>query len=111
MGRHPTNCFERNNSQQSRADEGTDPGEEEEEPHDGALHGLGSCRIGKLQTCENNKSMVMVILLADMPVEVCKGYRQPINIFLIFKVTSSDAFVLPQIIQYKGYTRSSAETR
>lgn len=51
VGWHPANRLEGDNSQQPVAHKGADPREKEEEPHDGALHGLGGCRIGKLQTC------------------------------------------------------------
>lgn len=54
MGRHPANCLQGNDSQQSRAYKGANPREEEEEPHDGTLHGLWGCRIGKLQTYNKN---------------------------------------------------------
>lgn len=55
MGRHPADFLEGDDRQQTGAYEGANPGEEEEEPHDGALHGLGGSRISKLQTCITEK--------------------------------------------------------
>lgn len=54
VGGHPANTLEGDNGQQTRAHEGADPREEKEEAHDGALHGLGGCRISKLQTCNES---------------------------------------------------------
>lgn len=48
---HPPDGPERHERQQPRAHEGADAGEEEEQTHDGALHGLGRSRVGELQTC------------------------------------------------------------
>lgn len=51
---HPPDGPEGHQRQQPRAHEGPDAGEEEEQAHDGALHGLGGGRVGELQTCGNN---------------------------------------------------------
>lgn len=50
VGRHPADPLERNDGQQTGAHERANPREEKEEPHNCTLHGLGGCRIGKLQT-------------------------------------------------------------
>lgn len=47
---HPANRLGGDNRQQSRAEKGANPREEEEKTHDGTLHGLGGCRVRKLQT-------------------------------------------------------------
>lgn len=84
MGSHPANCFERNNSQQARAHEGTNPREEEEEPHDGTLHGLGSRRIGKLQTCEKDKCKVMLLVCKYTDDDEFMQGPQLTSFFLVF---------------------------
>lgn len=57
-GRHPANYREGDKSQQSGAHERADPREEKEEPHDGTLHGLWGCRIGKFKACNNNNKQI-----------------------------------------------------
>lgn len=58
VGRHPADPLERNDGQQTGAHERANPGEEKEEPHNCTLHGLGGCRIGKLQTCKIGRAHV-----------------------------------------------------
>lgn len=46
---HPADRLGGDDGQQAKADKGANPREEKEKTHDGALHGLGGCRISELQ--------------------------------------------------------------